>query len=213
MSMHNFRYVTKKEWKPVKEELLKLIKLVQDEVREYFTFQFEFIGSASRNTITIDEGSNRGYDFDVNLRVNDPDDNYSPQEIKQILITAFNKYGYLFEYDYAEDSKRVITIKVKDRKNSRILHSCDFAVIFDCDDGRQQYIHFNKKQGTYSWEYQPKGFYHLKERMDSIKKYGLWEELKGLYLDKKNMNTDQNKKSRSIWAEAVNEIYNQNFED
>lgn len=102
--MHNFRYVTKKEWKPVKEELLKLIKLVQDEVREHFTFQFEFIGSASRNTITIDEGSNRGYDFDVNLRVNDPDDNYSPQEIKQILITAFNKYGYLFEYDYAEDS-------------------------------------------------------------------------------------------------------------
>ena len=96
---------------------------------------------------------------------------------------------------------------------TRILHSCGFAVVFDCDDGRQQYIHFNKKQGTYSWEYQPKGFYHLKERMDSIKKYGLWEELKGLYLDKKNMNTNQNKKSRSIWAEAVNEIYNQNFED
>lgn len=49
--------------------------------------------------------------------------------------------------------------------------------------------------------------------MDSIKKYELWEELKGLYLDKKNTNTNQNKKSRSIWAEAVNEIYNQNFED
>lgn len=49
--MSNFKYVPKKEYLPVKKELINLINLVQNEVREYFTFSFEFIGSASRNMI------------------------------------------------------------------------------------------------------------------------------------------------------------------
>ena len=67
--MSNFKYVSKNEYMPVKKELLKLINLVQDEIREYFTFRYDFIGSASRNMITRDEDSNIGYDFDVNIRV------------------------------------------------------------------------------------------------------------------------------------------------
>ncbi len=50
--MSDFKYVTKKEYQPVKNELIELINLVQDEVREYFTFRYDFIGSASRNMIT-----------------------------------------------------------------------------------------------------------------------------------------------------------------
>lgn len=132
--MHNFRFVTKKEYQPIKEELLELIHLVQDEVREHFTFRYDFIGSASRNTITTDEDSNVGYDFDVNIEVNDPDNNYSPKKIRNILKTAFDKYAKSFGYSYAEDSKRVITIKVKDQKHKKILHSCDFAVVNNYED-------------------------------------------------------------------------------
>ena len=46
--MYNFEYVSPQKYKPVKKELIKLINLVQDEVREYFTFDFRFIGSSSR---------------------------------------------------------------------------------------------------------------------------------------------------------------------
>ena len=56
--MHDFCYVSKKEAAPVKAELLEIIHRVQDEVREYFTFQFGFIGSSSRNMITFDRKSN-----------------------------------------------------------------------------------------------------------------------------------------------------------
>lgn len=206
--MHNFRYVTKREYLPVKKDLIKIINQVQDIVRNDFTFRFDFIGSASRNAITIDEGSNTGYDFDVNIRVNDDDENYNPQEIKSILINAFNRVVGNYGYDYGEDSKRVITIKVKDKDNSRILHSCDFAVVYDCSDGRQQFIYFNKSQKTYEWQYQPKGFYKLEEKMQKIKNNYFWNELKDLYLLKKNKNEDTKKKSRSIWAESVNEIVN-----
>jgi len=211
--MSDFKYVTKKEYQPVKNELIELINLVQDEVREYFTFRYDFIGSASRNMITRDEDSNVGYDFDVNIRVNDEEEDYTAKEIKQILMNGFNRYNHLFKYDYCEDSKRVITIKVKDRRNSRILHSCDFAVVYDCNDGRQQYIHFNKSQQTYEWQYQPKGFYRLSEKIEAIKEAGHWQDVRDLYIDKKNNNTDPDKKSRSIFAETVAQVYKNYFEE
>lgn len=80
--MHDFRYVSKKEAAPVKAELLEIIHEVQDIVRDDFTFQYTFIGSSSRNMITEDIKSNIGYDFDVNLEVNDDEENFSAEQIK-----------------------------------------------------------------------------------------------------------------------------------
>ncbi len=102
---------------------------------------------------------------------------------------------------------------MKDRKNSRTLHSCDFAVVYDCEDGRQQYIHFNKNQQIYEWKYQPKGFYKLPEKMEAIKEAGYWQEVRDLYIEKKNNNNDPNKKSRSIFAETITQVYNNHFEE
>ena len=213
--MKEFEYVTKREYGPVKEDLVELIHLVQDEVREHFTFRYDFIGSASRNMITREINGNVGYDFDVNIRVNDPDNSYSAKKIRNILKSAFDKHAKKFMYDDAEDSTRVITIKVKDRKNSKILHSCDFAVVNDYidEDGdeHQEYIHFNKKQNTYEWQEQPEGYYMLLERIDDIKKYNLWQKVRDLYLEKKSKNTDLHKKSRSIFAETVKEVHDKYF--
>ena len=213
--MKEFEYVTKREYGPVKEDLVELIHLVQDEVREHFTFRYDFIGSASRNMITREINGNVGYDFDVNIRVNDPDNNYSAKKIRNILKAAFDKHAKKFMYDDAEDSTRVITIKVKDRKNSKILHSCDFAVVNDYidEDGdeHQEYIHFNKKQNTYEWQEQPEGYYMLLEKIDDIKKYNLWQKVRNLYLEKKSKNTDLHKKSRSIFAETVKEVHDKYF--
>ena len=213
--MKEFEYVSKREYGPVKEDLVELIHLVQDEVREHFTFRYDFIGSASRNMITREINGNVGYDFDVNIRVNDPDNSYSAKKIRNILKSAFDKHAKKFMYDDAEDSTRVITIKVKDRKNSKILHSCDFAVVNDYidEDGdeHQEYIHFNKKQNTYEWQEQPEGYYMLLERIDDIKKYNLWQKVRDLYLEKKSKNTDLHKKSRSIFAETVKEVHDKYF--
>ena len=142
--MHDFEYVPNYEWKPVRDELFEIIHKLQDEVRNYFTFQYHLVGSSKRNMITRDRNSNKGYDFDVNIEVNDPDEKYSAEEIREILHKALNKitnpYGYsIFGYDYTEDSTRVLTIKVKDKANSCILHSCDFCIIYECGDGRRPY--------------------------------------------------------------------------
>lgn len=112
--MHDFCYVSKKEAAPVKAELLDIIHEVQDIVRDDFTFQFTFIGSSSRNMITYDRKSNIGFDFDVNIEVNDYDENYEPKEIRTIIRKALDKVARQYGYDYCEDSTRVLTIKKKD---------------------------------------------------------------------------------------------------
>ena len=215
MLMHDFAYVTNEELKPVRDELLEIILKLQDEVRNNFTFQYHFVGSSKQNMITRDRNSNTGFDFDVNIEVNDPDEYYSAQEIRHILHNGLDKVtnpgGYpLFGYDYTEDSTRVLTLKVKDRANSRILHSCDFCIVYECDNGRQQYIRYNKKQNYYSWEYQPKGHYELSSKIKWIKSHKLWQQVRDSYIDKKNINADNNKKSRAIFAETIHQVCQQN---
>ena len=210
--MHNFHYVTRKQLSPVKQDLIRIINTVQDKLRKDFTFSFDFVGSVERNMVTYDVGTNVGYDFDVNIHVNDDECKFSAKEIKTKIRTALNQVTLRYDYDYdnAEDSTRVITIKFKDRRKSRILHSCDFAMVNDYidDEGneRQEYIHFNKKQNTYSWQEQPTGYYILNEKVELIKNNVHWNEVRELYIKKKNLNNDHHKHSRSIYAETIHEI-------
>ena len=208
--MHNFMYVTRKQLSPVKNNLISIINSVQDQLRNEFTFQFYFVGSVKRNMVTYDVGTNVGYDFDVNVQVNDDECKFSAKDIKTKIRLALDEVAPRYGYDHAEDSTRVITIKFKDRNNSRIVHSCDFVIVNDYidDDGNecQEYIHFNKKKNRYSWQEQPKGFYLLDEKVEWIKDCGYWQNARDLYLDKKNHNSDLNKHSRSIFAETIHEI-------
>lgn len=228
--MYHFKYVTKKELAPRREHLKKLIHAVQDDVRDRFTFRYDFIGSSARNMVTCDFKSNTWFDFDVNIEINDDEENYSPKGIKHILMNSFDKeikkmnnvyilplvnIGYVRrdinqKYAYCEDSTRVFTIKVKNNYNSKILYSCDFAVINNYGNGKQQYIRFNKKDNIYTWEEQPNGFYLLPEKIEFCKDNELWQDVRNTYLYKKNFNDDKNKKSRSLFAETIQEVCQKN---
>ena len=164
--MHDFRYVTKNEAKPIKDELYQLLYEVQDLVREYFTFKFTPIGSSSRNMITYDTKSNIGFDFDINIEVNDDEQNFGPDEIRTKIRNAINRVAYRYGYKNCEDSTRVLTIKKVNTFTSRIIHSCDFAIVYNCKDGRQQYIRFNKDNNYYSWAFQGKGFADLDKKIN-----------------------------------------------
>lgn len=173
--IYYFQYVTRKHLSPVKNDLIRIIHMMQNLLRDDFTFQFYFVGSTRRNMVTYDADTNVGYDFDVNIQVNSTSDNLTAKEIKMKIKDALDRIVINFGYDYAEDSTRVLTIKFKDRKNSKIIHSCDFAIVNDYidDDGyeEQQYIHFNKKQNKYFWAEQSQGYHLLDEKVDWIKEY------------------------------------------
>lgn len=200
--MYHFKYVPRTKYLPLKKEIIELIKEVQYQVRDKFTFQFEFVGSTKRNMITEDARSNIGFDFDVNLTVNN-DKNYTPKEIRTILRTALTNVSQKYGYDRCEDSTRVITIVKISTKNSSILHSCDFAIVKG-----NQYIRFDKKKNAYVWASQPKGFINLDKKAKELRKDSeIWKVVKEKYLKKKNENNDHNKHSRSLYAETINEVY------
>lgn len=208
--MYHYIYATQEELKPVKKELERIIHLVQDEVRDDFTFSYEYVGSSSkkRNLVTYDPKTNIGFDFDVNIHVNDEDEEYEPEEIRSILFNALRKNALGFGYNSFENSTSVITIKFVEKPFSRIHHSCDFAIVYNGKDG-QQYIRYNKKQDYFSWEFRSKGFENLEERADWLKKQKHWNEVRDLYLYLKNTNTNLDKHSRSVYAETINNLYNQ----
>lgn len=209
--MHDFVYVTKTSARPVRNELIQIIHEVQDIVRYHFTFQFKIVGSSSMNMITYDRKSNIGFDFDFNLEINDDEKEYRATEIRHIIKDAIDRIAPKYGYKYCEDSTRVLTIKKVNTFTCQIVHSCDFAVVYNCGDGRQQYIRFNKDRNNYTWEYQCKSFKNLEKKIIWLKHNGYWGELQDYYLDKKNHNNNPDKHSRSILAESVNEIYQKNY--
>lgn len=215
---HDYRFISKKssDVRKANADLQDILNQVHRIMRENFTFQHKIVGSYSRNMITRDFKSNVGYDFDVNIYPHDNNNDYSPKKIKLLFKEALDKVARNYGFDYAEDSTRVLTIKFKDRKNSRILHSVDFAFVNDYvdDEGNecQEYIHFDKKQKEYTWNEQSYGFYMLPEKIDWLKENGLWGEVRTIYIYKKNYNDNPHKHSRSLFAEAVNETYNKNYQ-
>lgn len=132
-------------------------------------------------------------------------------------MNTFNKVLRSNYHFPCQDSTRVFTIKVykenpywrsiTNLKGTKIKYSCDFATINTINDYQQEYIRFNKNTHEYSWQMQCKG-YLLSKKEAYIKKNKLTNELRKIYLDKKNFNTNPNKKSRALYAEAVNELYN-----
>lgn len=204
---HDFVYVTKTSIKPVRDELYQIVREVQDIVRPNFTFQPRPVGSSSRNMITFDRKSNISFDFDFDLAINDDDENYTPAEIRHIMKNAIDRVASKYGYKFCEDSTRVLTIKKVNTYTCQILHSCDFSLVYNCGDGIQQYIRFNKQNQNYTWEFQGKGFNNLDNKISWLKQNKYWGELQDYYIYKKNINDDFNKHSRSIFAESINEMY------
>ena len=99
--MHDFRYVTQKQAQPIKDELYQILYMVQDLVRDNFTFSFTPIGSSSRNMITYDAKSNIGFDFDINIEVNDDNEDFEPKEIRTIIRTAIDRVALAMDINLA----------------------------------------------------------------------------------------------------------------
>ena len=196
-----------------REEFEAIIHEVQDILRNQFTLSYRFIGSSAKNMITCDFTTNKGFDFDVNLYVNDDEEDYTAKEIKLSIMRAINQAASRRGFCYCEDSTRVITLKKRVWNSHEIAYSCDFAIVYDWIDKtgikHQQYIRYQKNQNNYVWAEQPKG-YNLDKKVKWIKDNKLWDEVLDLYLYKKNYNDNPNKKSRALYAETINEICQQN---
>lgn len=209
--MSHFEYVPKKKYRVYRDKIIEIIKLVQNDLRKVFTFQFRPTGSLSLNLVTYDRKTNKGYDLDYNLIPNHKKSNLPPKQIKDKFIESFNKFTKKYGFDFSEDSTNVLTIKIKDTLNSKIIFSCDFAIVDEYFDKegrwRQKILHHDKDNDVYKWQEREIPFYDYYDKIKEIKKMGCWHQVRKLYLFKKNNNKNENKKSSSLRIEAVNEVY------
>lgn len=127
--MYHYKYLTRNNAKTYRKEFQKIILDVQNLIHDKFTFQFKFIGSSAKNMITFDSTTNMGFDFDINIEINDPNEDYSASEIRQILINALNRVILQRGFNYVENNTRVLTIKKIDLLRSKIQYSCDIAIV------------------------------------------------------------------------------------
>ena len=98
-----------------------------------------------------DTSSNKGYDFDYNLILpNKPQ--LKAAKVNEYFRLAFNYAVKGTAYKCPDDSTTVLTIKVVSKKQSKIDHSCDFAIIYypyeDADDG-YFYLKTGKTEDTH----------------------------------------------------------------
>lgn len=210
--MEEYEYVSKKEYRPIEIQLEQIIKKVQNIVRDDFTFQFRLCGSVGRKVVTRIKGGNKGFDFDYNLILNNPDEEHywKPKFAKETLLNAFREAVKGTSFSDPEDSTSVITIKAKDKTKSRILYSADFAVIYYENDNNDRYYKYIRRTGNqYTWEIRELSrnidakYNWLKENVEDY-----WDDIKEEYLKVKNSNQIKDKHSYVLYMEAINNLYN-----
>ena len=208
-----YEYVSKREFKPYREEVEKIIRKAQQTMKKRYntTFQYQLIGSANQHLVTKIKNGNKGYDFDYNLILQKSDLWNCPQKLKQQFMTAFSDAVKGTPYKVPEDSTSAITMKVVDKKNSRIIRSCDLAIIYylDEDDTDKGYMYLrNWKNGWYSFE-KRRLSNNADSKLDAILEYEQgWNMIREEYLKIKNNNKDKNKKSFILYLESIHNVYN-----
>lgn len=210
----DYEYVTRAEYQPVRIELEEIIHRAQRFLKENYkiTFQYRLIGSGRRHLITRIKGGNSGYDFDYNLVLQgDPKDfKGEARLIKKYFMEAFRNAIKGTSYNPPEDSTSVITIKVVDRKKSKLLHKCDFAIVYypnvDTDDG---YMYLkNLKNGMYTFEQRVQSRKAEKKLKEILKVSKGWQLITDEYLKVKRNNNDPDKHSYILYLETINNVFN-----
>lgn len=203
-----YKFAKQSDVKELEEWCMEILHAVQDEVREYFTFDIRLIGSGDKRLVT--QNSDESFDLDYNIILQKDKKGLlgNPKQIKDIFVSRFNKIlkEEVSNYTHVSDSTSVITAKII--RNNRIQFSFDVAIIVEGDDGYFYRLTNDKNTGRYIWN-QVKQSSNYFEKFKDIKERGYWLEFKSRYLELKNMHLRRQDgvKSFSVFLETLNEIY------
>lgn len=206
-----YEYIGKNTLKPVKEKVDKIIRELQGKLRkEGITFEPKIIGSGSRNLVTRVKRGNTGFDFDYNFSLQKAG-GLSEKDLKLLVISKLEEVIKNTKYISVSNGKTSMKIKVINSKKSKIVHSCDFAIVNDYEsDNRdlcQEILVRDKTSDRYFWNEKPKRKNYIM-KIENIKSNGLWGELREEYLKLKDNNHDSKKKSFNLFYEGLNNVYN-----
>lgn len=199
-------YLGKKKLKEYKDEIKIIIEDLKDELGNEWSFHYYLVGSGRRNMVV---DSNEGFDLDYHILLNKHPKNLKAKIIKKMFMDALDKItpNHLSN---SKDSTHVITIKcIEDEK---LKYSYDLAIM---KKGEYSEILKNEKEdgsnGPYHFVQVPDSN-HFIEKFSQIKGLEMWNELRQIYLSKKEKQHETVKEERiysfALLQEATNEVLN-----
>ena len=206
-----YEYVAKSVVKPYKAYCQSLLNSLKDNLKkkEGISVEIKLIGSGASNMVT--RNGKEPFDLDYNIVINSVPDSYlkAPGKLKDVvrklLDSLINE-----KFSYGQDSTSSITYILHSLNNKTVEFRMDFALIRKDNSTTFRLIH-DKKQDSYIWNELP-NYGLIPKKVDQIRKNGKMNELKALYLQLKNhylSRSDRNHPSFVIYAEAVEDIYQQ----
>lgn len=197
----------KQELKELKKACENIIKNVQNSsLREYFTFQFQLIGSGMNNLIT-QNGETGEYDLDYNFILQKDKHNLftNPKKIKELFIKAFNEVNPDLGFKPAENNTSVITSKLI--YGGQLHFSFDVAIMCEGNNGNYLKLIHSKTTGEYFWN-ELKSSQNYQYKIKKLKQLGAWNNVREAYLSRKNtyLRRGEERASFSILLEIINEF-------
>ena len=213
-----YRYVTEKEVKPYRNYCSETLAKLRDLLNKVYGIntQFSLVGSggSSRNMVTRD--GNGPFDLDYNLVILNMPNEYQ-KDLKKLKDTVRNSLNEIVKKEYftdGKDSRSVITSILHFSNSSEVKFSFDIAILAKNNQGNFcRLIHNKGYQKGFTWN-EILSSHNVKELADRLKREGLWNEVRNIYLNKKNMylqRGDNNHPSFIVYVESVNEVYNKNL--
>ncbi|MFA7157315.1 MAG: hypothetical protein WC123_06475 [Bacilli bacterium] len=181
----------------------KIIINVQDQLREYFTFSFNIVGSGKSKLIMTDSNGKADLDYNIVIQRCNQEFINDPKNIKNLFMQALNNIAPQYELKKISDSKSVITTYCG--KQDGINFSFDIAILIDGNDGFIYKLVADKSDTIrYIWNKVPKSK-DFDYKYVYLKQNGYWADIKKIYEIKKNDNPTE-KPSFSLLIETINEI-------
>lgn len=175
------------------------------------------VGSGAKNMIT--QNANEPVDLDYNLciRENYAFDANDGKRIKLYIQEQFNAVLRKNGWGDSQDSTATLTTERRYfTKGNHTEFSIDLAIVRERNNRWERLIH--QKTGyvqfdQWYWNEAPRS-QGLSQRIDTLKQYNLWLEVRNTYLEKKNMylsRQDRTHPSFVVYIEAVNEVFYKYF--
>lgn len=210
-----YSYVPKSESKPFRIFCSdKLNQLKQNLGNKGFDVDFYLVGSGMKNLVT--RNGDESFDIDYNIEFkNIPISQLNPQKIKDYIMNFLNEIIVTEReaFKNCQDSTSAITSRLV--YNGKLKFSFDIAILAKNNDGDYCRLIHNKKGdiNSYHWDKIPKSK-RIYKRFDKLKQDGFFDELKKIYLEKKNfylIHNDHYHSSFTIFKETVNQMYNKYY--
>lgn len=204
--MSGYEYIARDARMDIKKFVIHSLNCTQNYMQNQFSFKYIFIGNEPRCLVTRNISEEIGDEYDIEIRVNDPHEYFTPKGIfskfKQGLIMYYPPY----QFTLCEDNDYILEATMKNKKVNNLLLQINF-IITKVIDGKNYILRYNKKEDYFYWIEKEIVSNELLMRERWCKDLNYWNELRELFLIERNKEENKYLKSREIYEKVLNYIY------